>query len=223
MTLILSFVTGYILQCRTLTATRWRPFTAVQWHSDDGQQRFLTWHWYCYLLQGIYFSVEHSPRPDDDLSLPSNDIPMTGSNDSLHDIDIVIFYRVYTSVLNTHHDPMTTFHCCPMTFRWWAATIPYMTLILSFVTGYILQCRTLTATRWWPFTPVQWHSDDGQQRFLTWHWYCHLLQGIYFSVEHSPRPDDDLSLLSNDIPMTGSNDSLHDIDLEDHVVIGNKF
>ena len=50
------------------------------------------------LLQGIYFSVEHSPRPDDDLSLLSNDIPMTGSNDSLHDIDIVICYRVYTSV-----------------------------------------------------------------------------------------------------------------------------
>ena len=161
-----NFVTGYILQCRTLTATRWRPFTPVQWHSDDGQQWFLTWHWYCYFVTGYILQCR----------------TLTGTR-----------WRPFTSV------------------RWRAATIPYMTLILLFFTGYILQCRTLTPTRWRPFTSVQWHSDDGQQRFLTWHWYCYFLQGIYFSVEHSPGPDDDLSLLSNDIPMMGSNDSLHDI------------
>ena len=47
-------------------------------------------------------------------------------------------------------------------------------------------------------------------------------QGIHFSVEHSPRPNADLSLLSNDIPIptTNSSESLSDLDVEDTVIIG---
>ncbi|KAK3086814.1 hypothetical protein FSP39_023891 [Pinctada imbricata] len=45
-------------------------------------------------------------------------------------------------------------------------------------------------------------------------------EGIYFSMEHSPRPDDDLSLLSNDIPLSNSTESLNDLDLDDNIVIG---
>lgn len=47
-------------------------------------------------------------------------------------------------------------------------------------------------------------------------------QGIHFSVDHSPRPNDDLCLLSNDIPIpsTNSSESLSDLDVEDTVIIG---
>ena len=38
--------------------------------------------------------------------------------------------------------------------------------------------------------------------------YLFVLQDIYFSAEHSPRPGDDLTLLSNDIPLSSSPDNI---------------
>lgn len=54
--------------------------------------------------------------------------------------------------------------------------------------------------------------------------YCTCQQGIHFSVDHSPRPNDDLCILSNDIPLTSTNssESLSDLDVEDTVIIGKK-
>ncbi|XP_069112054.1 uncharacterized protein [Argopecten irradians] len=46
-------------------------------------------------------------------------------------------------------------------------------------------------------------------------------EDVYFSVEHSPRPGEDLSLLSNNIPMSSSPDmAQHHWDQEDTVIIG---
>ncbi|KAJ8303035.1 hypothetical protein KUTeg_019431 [Tegillarca granosa] len=45
-------------------------------------------------------------------------------------------------------------------------------------------------------------------------------EGIYFNIEHSPRPDDDLTLLSNDIPISSSPDNVTDWDHDEHEIIG---
>ncbi|XP_021365887.1 uncharacterized protein LOC110458492 isoform X2 [Mizuhopecten yessoensis] len=45
-------------------------------------------------------------------------------------------------------------------------------------------------------------------------------EDIYFSAEHSPRPGDDLSLLSNNIPLSSSPVAAHHWDQEDTVISG---
>ena len=50
-----------------------------------------------------------------------------------------------------------------------------------------------------------------------------VLQNVYFNMEHSPRQEDDFNLLSNDIPLSGSPDSMDGWDSEDTAIMGKNF
>nr|XP_022344408.1 uncharacterized protein LOC111137294 isoform X2 [Crassostrea virginica] len=120
--------------------------------------------------------------------------------------------RVVEYVAQTKDDKQTCLMCVHLTLKELAAIVTIKNvevhLLQKILHIYLILCK--------PMNPVK------HLRSILLAICSRVSEGIHFSVEHSPRPNADLSLLSNDIPIpiTNSSESLSDLDVEDTVIIG---
>ncbi|XP_062613685.1 uncharacterized protein LOC134275417 [Saccostrea cucullata] len=120
--------------------------------------------------------------------------------------------RVVEFVSQAREDKQTCLMCLHLTLKELAAIVTMKSaevhLLQKILNIYLILCK--------PLNPVK-HLKSILLAICS-----RVSEGIHFSVEHSPRPNDDLCLLSNDIPLTETNssESLNDLDEEDTVIIG---
>lgn len=128
--------------------------------------------------------------------------------DCLHRVGI----RVVEYVTQSRDDKQTCLMCLHLTLKELAAIVTLKSAEVHLVQRYLSIYLTLCK----PMNPVK------HLRSILLAICSRVSEGIHFSVDHSPRPNDDLCLLSNDIPIptTNSSESLSDLDVEDTVIIG---
>ncbi|XP_055997933.1 uncharacterized protein LOC125653195 isoform X2 [Ostrea edulis] len=120
--------------------------------------------------------------------------------------------RVVEYVTQAREDKQNCLMCLHLTLKELAAIITMKSaevhLLQKILNIYLILCK--------PLNPVK------HLRSIILALCSRVSEGIHFSVDHSPRPNDDLCILSNDIPLTSTNssESLSDLDVEDTVIIG---